>query len=143
MPLQCRIHSIYFELFSILDRAIMCIHHPCLSLPPQTSRYVFSPRGDLGCQPCDCHVTGSLGPQCDPSTGVCPCRPGVTGRKCDVCMEGFAGMDSDGCKGIHNVCNKVNTMRATACHFNGVRIFIAQRISPRRAVLSGREMCTV
>ena len=66
-----------------------------------------------------------------------------------MCMEGFAGMDSDGCKGIHNVCNKVNTMRATArivltlLHFNGARIFIAQRISPWRAVLSGREMCTV
>ena len=66
---------------------------------PQTSLHVFSPPGDLGCQLCSCHEAGSLGPQCHPATGECPCRPGVTGRRCDVCVEGFAGLDSSGCKG--------------------------------------------
>ena len=45
-------------------------------------------------------MTGSLSPQCLPSTGECLCRNGVTDRQCDVCMEGYAGMNEHGCKGI-------------------------------------------
>jgi hypothetical protein len=41
---------------------------------------------------------GSLSQECLPSTGECPCHQGVTGRQCDVCEEGHAGMDEEGCK---------------------------------------------
>ena len=69
------------------------------SLPPQSSLNVFSPSDDISCQSCDCHMTGSLDQHCSPSTGQCACLPGVTGRQCNVCMDGYAGMDHTGCKG--------------------------------------------
>uniref|UniRef100_A0A5K3FDP4 Laminin subunit gamma-1 n=1 Tax=Mesocestoides corti TaxID=53468 RepID=A0A5K3FDP4_MESCO len=55
-----------------------------------------------GCQPCYCDpqgtlatpdVEGSLG-VCDEETGQCPCKPGVTGLRCDRCRDGFYGFES-------------------------------------------------
>ena len=34
---------------------------------------------------CGCHHNGSRSISCDKSTGVCPCRDGFTGTKCDRC----------------------------------------------------------
>ena len=60
---------------------------------------VYSRSGDLGCQPCDCHVIGSASSKCDKATGQCPCKENVVGKRCDQCAENFAGMDKLGCKG--------------------------------------------
>ena len=65
----------------------------------QLSLNVFSPRDDLACQSCDCHVIGSASDQCSPVMGQCRCRRHVTGRRCDRCEVGYAGMDEEGCKG--------------------------------------------
>uniref|UniRef100_A0A8C9T8C6 Basement membrane-specific heparan sulfate proteoglycan core protein n=1 Tax=Scleropages formosus TaxID=113540 RepID=A0A8C9T8C6_SCLFO len=40
------------------------------------------------CQPCLCHVNGSVSEVCDPATGQCQCRQHVVGRQCDECMVG-------------------------------------------------------
>ncbi|GAB1286215.1 Laminin subunit gamma-3 [Apodemus speciosus] len=49
------------------------------------------------CQPCDCHPAGSLGLQCD-NSGTCPCKPTVTGWKCDRCLPGFHSLSEGGCR---------------------------------------------
>ncbi|NWI89504.1 NET4 protein, partial [Pitta sordida] len=56
------------------------------------------------CKPCSCHPLGSavlpLGPGtfCDPSTGDCPCKPGVAGPRCDHCLPGYWGFGAYGCR---------------------------------------------
>lgn len=53
---------------------------------------------------CSCHPVGSavlpLGPRtfCDPSTGDCPCKPGVAGPRCDHCLPGYWGFSAYGCR---------------------------------------------
>ena len=51
----------------------------------------------LGCEPCSCNATGSMSVNCDPLTGRCKCKPGVTGRTCQECEVGFFGLNSRGC----------------------------------------------
>ncbi|XP_068609646.1 laminin subunit alpha-4 [Brachionichthys hirsutus] len=49
------------------------------------------------CQACECNKCGTS--SCDDRTGVCHCKPGVTGRVCDQCEEGFFGFSScQGCR---------------------------------------------
>ncbi|XP_045150594.1 laminin subunit alpha-2 isoform X3 [Echinops telfairi] len=47
-----------------------------------------SPGGS--CQECECDPHGSLPVPCDPVTGLCTCRPGATGQKCDGCQHWHA-----------------------------------------------------
>ncbi|XP_024124421.1 laminin subunit gamma-1 [Oryzias melastigma] len=49
------------------------------------------------CQPCSCSPIGSLSPQCDRG-GVCACKPGVTGEKCDRCLPGYHSLTEAGCR---------------------------------------------
>ncbi|XP_061587599.1 laminin subunit gamma-1 [Cololabis saira] len=49
------------------------------------------------CRACSCSPVGSESPQCD-SRGVCPCKPGVTGEKCDRCQPGFHSLTEAGCR---------------------------------------------
>lgn len=69
--------------------------------------YTGSPSSPGGsCQECECDPHGSLPVPCDPVTGICTCRPGATGRKCDGCEQGHAreGMEcvfcGDECTGL-------------------------------------------
>lgn len=53
--------------------------------------YTGSPSSPGGsCQECECDPYGSLPVPCDPVTGLCTCRPGATGRKCDGCEHWHA-----------------------------------------------------
>ncbi|XP_053308878.1 laminin subunit alpha-5 isoform X2 [Spea bombifrons] len=47
------------------------------------------------CTKCDCSACGTE--SCDPRTGRCQCKPGVTGARCDHCEPGYYGFD--GCNG--------------------------------------------
>ncbi|XP_056266449.1 laminin subunit gamma-1 [Pseudoliparis swirei] len=49
------------------------------------------------CLACNCNTVGSQAPQCDPR-GVCVCKPGVTGEKCDRCQAGFHSLTEAGCR---------------------------------------------
>lgn len=35
---------------------------------------------------CECHGKGSLSDVCHLETGLCDCKPHVTGRQCDQCL---------------------------------------------------------
>ncbi|XP_029011451.1 laminin subunit alpha-5 isoform X2 [Betta splendens] len=49
------------------------------------------------CTKCDCSLCGTE--SCDPHTGRCLCKPGVTGAHCDRCRDGSFGFDScTGCR---------------------------------------------
>ena len=69
-----------------------------------------------GCMSCGCHPIGSVDSTCDPLTGVCTCKPGVTGDKCDRCADGFFNFSPDGCQpcdcsalgSLSSVCNPVS-----------------------------------
>ncbi|KAM9296559.1 laminin subunit alpha-5 [Gastrophryne carolinensis] len=47
------------------------------------------------CTRCKCSACGT--DTCDPTTGRCRCKPGVTGPYCDRCQEGYYGFS--GCSG--------------------------------------------
>ncbi|XP_072298063.1 laminin subunit gamma-1 [Eucyclogobius newberryi] len=49
------------------------------------------------CLPCGCNAIGSESPQCD-DRGLCSCKPGLTGEKCDRCQSGFHSMSEAGCR---------------------------------------------
>ena len=51
------------------------------------------------CIACGCDPTGSVtGSQCEAHGGQCNCQPGVVGRTCDSCANGFYGFSSAGCQ---------------------------------------------
>lgn len=61
----------------------------------------------MGCKNCDCNLDGVIGGlrTCDKTTGQCPCKLYVTGRRCTRCKVGFyglAGRKVFGCTGIEN-----------------------------------------
>ena len=48
----------------------------------------FSLHGEAGCLECGCSEASEY-TQCDLETGQCTCKPGVTGQKCDRCLNGY------------------------------------------------------
>lgn len=42
---------------------------------------------------------GSFDRSCDQTTGQCKCRPGVIGRRCDLCPNSYAEVTQKGCEG--------------------------------------------
>ncbi|XP_077971460.1 laminin-like protein lam-2 isoform X1 [Styela clava] len=49
------------------------------------------------CLECDCHAMGSHGEHCNES-GICSCKDGVSGDKCDQCRTGYFGMSESACR---------------------------------------------
>ncbi|XP_061662817.1 laminin subunit alpha-5 isoform X5 [Syngnathoides biaculeatus] len=49
------------------------------------------------CTQCSCSPCGTM--SCDPHTGKCRCKPGVSGPQCQRCQDGFFGFEScAGCR---------------------------------------------
>uniref|UniRef100_A0A8D0ABF3 Laminin, alpha 4 n=1 Tax=Sander lucioperca TaxID=283035 RepID=A0A8D0ABF3_SANLU len=63
------------------------------------------------CRECKCNECGTS--SCDDRTGVCHCKPGVTGRLCDQCEEGYSGFSS--CQGCRRCECGPASLRST-CH---------------------------
>ncbi|CAN9507589.1 unnamed protein product [Ophioblennius macclurei] len=63
------------------------------------------------CRECECNKCGTS--SCDDRTGVCHCKPGVTGRMCDRCEEGYSGFSS--CQGCRRCECGPASIRST-CH---------------------------
>lgn len=63
------------------------------------------------CRECKCDKCGTS--SCDDRTGVCHCKPGVTGRLCDQCEEGYSGFSS--CQGCRRCDCGPASLRST-CH---------------------------
>ncbi len=47
----------------------------------------------------ECHCDYSSATTCDPMTGYCQCLPGVTGPKCDQCMNRYVRLPNKTCTG--------------------------------------------
>ncbi|KAI8491278.1 laminin subunit, partial [Branchiostoma belcheri] len=56
-----------------------------------------SHQSSSACLPCGCDLTGASGLQCNMTTGQCPCKPGVGGRMCDICLPGYYNLTIGGC----------------------------------------------
>lgn len=54
---------------------------------------------------CNCNATGSVRDDCEQMSGLCSCKTGVKGMKCNVCPDGSM-MGMNGCakgnNGEHN-----------------------------------------
>ncbi|XP_044280230.1 laminin subunit alpha-3 [Varanus komodoensis] len=55
------------------------------------------------CLSCQCSVYGSYHNSCDPATGQCDCRPGITGWHCDQCLSEAKSFPH--CQGSSNECD--------------------------------------
>ncbi|NWV29599.1 AGRIN protein, partial [Origma solitaria] len=53
--------------------------------------------GKSGCTPCHCDPVGSVRDDCEQMTGLCSCRTGITGMKCNQCPNG-SKLGTSGCE---------------------------------------------
>ncbi|XP_006834946.1 PREDICTED: laminin subunit gamma-3 [Chrysochloris asiatica] len=74
-----------------------CRHHTAGPYCEHCQENFYRWDTQMPCQPCDCHLAGSLHLQCDGS-GTCACKPTVTGWKCDRCIPGFHSLSEGGCR---------------------------------------------
>ncbi|XP_041881992.1 netrin-4 isoform X3 [Corvus kubaryi] len=95
------------------------------------------------CKPCSCHPMGSavlpLGPRtfCDPSTGDCPCKPGVAGPRCDHCLPGYWGFGAYGCRPCD--CARSCDPHTGDCHSSSSDVTWHNEAPPFQAVLNESE----
>lgn len=63
------------------------------------------------CRACNCYQYGSTSPICDKKTGMCTCRPGVTGNQCNLCVNKTSEISTGsgyGCLGNKQpICNNI------------------------------------
>ncbi|XP_067096927.1 LOW QUALITY PROTEIN: agrin-like [Osmerus mordax] len=70
-----------------------------------------------GCTPCNCDSVGSVRDDCEQMSGLCSCKAGVKGMKCNVCPDG-SRMGMSGCdKGSHvpTSCKELDCKFGASC----------------------------
>lgn len=92
-----------------------CQHCWASTAGPNCERCAAGYYGDAvkakNCRECQCNKCGTS--SCDDRSGVCHCKPGVTGRLCDQCEEGYSGFS--GCQGCRRCECGPASLRPT-CH---------------------------
>ncbi|XP_063064918.1 laminin subunit alpha-5 isoform X2 [Engraulis encrasicolus] len=101
-PCQCHNNTDSNMLFSDCD-SLTGECHSCMDNTAGTHCEICAPGfyGDAirakNCTKCNCSPCGTA--SCDPRTGQCLCKPGVTGARCERCKDGSFGFDScSGCQ---------------------------------------------
>ncbi|XP_076747338.1 netrin-G2 isoform X1 [Maylandia zebra] len=88
------------------------------------------------CVECECHADGSVSPRCLDS-GLCQCKDGATGRRCDSCLPGYtwrgggAGCTANVCDSERLVCRNGGTcvdFLRCICPENFTGLFCEQRV---------------
>ncbi|XP_041858853.1 laminin subunit alpha-5 isoform X2 [Melanotaenia boesemani] len=94
-------NMLFTDCDSLTGQCLSCMHntagHQCEICAPG---YYGDAIRAKNCTKCDCSPCGTE--SCDPRTGQCRCKPGVTGPHCDRCEVGSFGFES--CSGCHR-CN--------------------------------------
>lgn len=72
----------------------------------QPNYYKFS--SGKGCEACNCDLQGSLSQDCNDFDGVCQCKPGFGGRRCDQCADGTFGDPKQRCQTCQ--CNREGSL---------------------------------
>ncbi|XP_056589728.1 agrin isoform X3 [Triplophysa dalaica] len=67
----------------------------------------------IGCTPCNCDGVGSVRDDCEQMSGLCSCKPGVKGMKCNVCPDG-SKIGASGCDKGPEAPKSCDTL---VCHF--------------------------
>ncbi|RUS88037.1 hypothetical protein EGW08_004203 [Elysia chlorotica] len=88
-----------------------------------------------GCKTCQCNDIGSTSLQCNLTSGVCHCKPGVEGDNCDVCQDGYHSLGVQGCLPCScntdgsnsNVCNKTNGQCPCKTNVEGIKCTVCKR----------------
>ena len=76
----------------------------------------------LGCDECRCNVNGSERLDCDQTNGECLCKPGVFGKRCDLCPSGLT-LSPIGCvteevlkqQQFFDACDNVKCLHGSTC----------------------------
>uniref|UniRef100_A0A8D3A5Y5 Agrin n=1 Tax=Scophthalmus maximus TaxID=52904 RepID=A0A8D3A5Y5_SCOMX len=67
-----------------------------------------------GCTPCNCDATGSVRDDCEQMSGLCSCKTGVKGMKCNVCPDG-SKMGMNGCPEAPTSCEELVCSFGASC----------------------------
>ncbi|KAG7472748.1 hypothetical protein MATL_G00112170 [Megalops atlanticus] len=70
-----------------------------------------------GCTPCNCDAVGSVRDDCEQMSGLCSCKTGVKGMKCNVCPDG-SKMGVTGCDkgpGAQTSCEDMDCQFGATC----------------------------
>uniref|UniRef100_A0A7N8X2P6 Agrin n=1 Tax=Mastacembelus armatus TaxID=205130 RepID=A0A7N8X2P6_9TELE len=67
-----------------------------------------------GCTPCNCDPTGSVRDDCEQMSGLCSCKAGVKGMKCNVCPDG-SKMGMNGCPDAPTSCEEIVCRFGASC----------------------------
>ncbi|XP_053562862.1 laminin subunit alpha-5 isoform X2 [Bombina bombina] len=79
------------------------------------------------CTKCSCTPCGAE--SCNPKTGQCLCKPGVTGATCDRCQDGYYGYS--GCSGCQKCSCGVGSASASCNHHSGQCLCLPGVTGPR------------
>ncbi|CAN9515277.1 unnamed protein product [Ophioblennius macclurei] len=115
-------NMLFTDCHPLTGECLSCMHH---TAGPRCQLCAAGFYGDAvrakNCTRCACSPCGAE--SCDPHTGRCRCKPGVTGPLCDRCEDGSFGFDS--CSGC----------RACDCHASAA---LVQPCDPRSGHCSCR-----